>query len=1055
ASWILNPAYPGKLHVLSDGARSGKNSLRISANGERAAHIFQPCDGLAPGARYKVSAWVRGGRTDLLFYQYDQAGSVPTVMACSGKAGAEWRQISAYYVPSVTGFKSASLALVVRRGEHVDIDEIKMEACRPVGPVNGKPIMFENELISMRLSSTATLESFKCKSSGAEYATPGNRAPLCHVGINGAVIPARALKLHGGIIDVAFADPDIRASFRITARGRYFRIKVIAAQPADIDWLTIDFPLRKLATQGWAFAANYDDTFGTCGFALDLQGQSRLRGAGTDIVTLEFLARALHGIKGAGFALLGSPRDEFNTSIQHVERDNGLPCPILDGKWVRESEPIRRSYLFAVGMHEKDTDALIECAKIGHFQTIHILKDAWLKTHGHYEINTGQFPDGRQSFKRVAAKIHAAGLKVGVHLFGPSISPNDPYVTPVPDDRLLAVDWPPLAEDVVAGTATLTLTTPPTTFPPAHNDRSRPFPLRLGDELVRYGEVDVGPPFRFLNCQRGAYGTTATPHRAGTPVRGLRTMVGFFMIDPDSSLLDEITSNFADIVNDCGLDMVYFDASDGGPRPPYADMGYYLDKCHLAFYRKFDHDVLYQTSNGTLPNLGWHIVARSASADGHGDIKLHLDERLHTILGMKKNFIHADVGWYGLDPGSRPDRIEYICAKCLGADGSISVQTTRAALEADPHAREIIETIGRYERCRLANVFPESVKAQLLEKKREFKLFDDGKGGWTLWHAAYEPDRVIIQLDGKQNEWTIQNDLPVSCRLAVEITRDIQHAVGPDYDSPNAIVIEDFEDLAPYEMSKRNQYEKFVLGKGKTLTDQGPTLEGVTQSLERSEENPRAGKACGVFKATNSGLGEGWSAKGKRFTGPLDLSSSRGLAMWIKGDAKNAVFMLQLLDTSGRNHQWRRKIDFKGWRLEMFRIPVGADFNWRQVEYILFYYNNIPGKTTVACGLDDLKALPGLTRMPMLSGVTLTVNGKISNLPGEIGPRERLTTDGLGTCTVWPGGMKPGRKRMLPETAIILAPGTNRLIFSCDLKEGFQPDVNVNVRLIKLWPVTQ
>ena len=28
----------------------------------------------------------------------------------------------------------------------------------------------------------------------------------------------------------------------------------------------------------------------------------------------------------------------------------------------------------------------------------------------------------------VVARIHAAGLKAGVHLFGPSVAPNDPYV---------------------------------------------------------------------------------------------------------------------------------------------------------------------------------------------------------------------------------------------------------------------------------------------------------------------------------------------------------------------------------------------------------------------------------------------------------------------------------------------------------------------------------------------------------------------------------------------------------------------------------------------------
>ncbi len=55
-----------------------------------------------------------------------------------------------------------------------------------------------------------------------------------------------------------------------------------------------------------------------------------------------------------------------------------------------------------------------------------LLKDNWLATHGHYTINNRNFPDGLPSLRRVVAKIHAAGMGAGVHVFGPSISPGEP-----------------------------------------------------------------------------------------------------------------------------------------------------------------------------------------------------------------------------------------------------------------------------------------------------------------------------------------------------------------------------------------------------------------------------------------------------------------------------------------------------------------------------------------------------------------------------------------------------------------------------------------------------
>ena len=106
------------------------------------------------------------------------------------------------------------------------------------------------------------------------------------------------------------------------------------------------------------------------------------------------------------------------------------------------------------------------------------------------------------------------------------------------------------------------------------------------------------------------------------------TLWGYFIVDPDSTLADELTGNFAAVFNACDFDMAYFDASNEISNA-YLDRRYYLNKLHLGFYRKLKKDVLYQTGNGTGTDLVWHIVPRhSASADGHGDLKRYLDERL-------------------------------------------------------------------------------------------------------------------------------------------------------------------------------------------------------------------------------------------------------------------------------------------------------------------------------------------------------------------------------------------------------------------------------------------
>ncbi len=78
-------------------------------------------------------------------------------------------------------------------------------------------------------------------------------------------------------------------------------------------------------------------------------------------------------------------------------------------------------------------------------------------------------------------------------------------------------------------------------------------------------------------------------------MRGLLTLWGYFLGDPDSTLADEMVGNFGRVFNDCDFDMVYFDASDG-VSDAYLGRSYYLNSCTSATtaVRK---DVLYQTSN--------------------------------------------------------------------------------------------------------------------------------------------------------------------------------------------------------------------------------------------------------------------------------------------------------------------------------------------------------------------------------------------------------------------------------------------------------------------------
>lgn len=1049
AGWSLNVAYPGELVMSAEGPRSGERHARITAPPGGSAHLYQMCAGLERGTWYRVSAWVRGGAVSVMFYEYyPDRIDAPTVVQVTVPSD-EWRLLTAFYQPAGEGYLRSALAIAVPPGQTVDVDDVSIERLDlPDVPPEGADITLETDLLRLVIAGNGMLREFSCKASGTDYG-PGP-VPLRILGAarDGIPVALHSITREGDLLHAQFLDPEVKAALRVTARPLHLHFEVVSVEPDDVSSLSLEFPVRRLETVATAFNATYDDEFGACLFGTTVNVYNRPASRGQDVWGLGAGCGRKRGMVGAGFALVAAPYERFAEAIMEAERESGLPCPMLEGEWARFSEPVRRSYLFMVDVTEDNIDRIIEYAQIGNFGMIIFLKNNWLANHGHFDINTANFPEGRASLKRAVEKVHAAGMGCGVHVFGPSISPNDPYVTPVPDDRLAFVPVPPLAEAVDETATTLVVATEPDLPPKTPSSRAHPGNyIRLGDEIIRYGSIEGGPPWRFVNCARGALGTTATAHPAGAEIRGLLTTWGFFLVDPDSTLADELTSNFADVFNECDFDMVYFDASDG-TREPYMETWYYLNKLHLGFYSKFHKDVLYQTSMGTGSNILWHMVPRSASADGHGDIKGYLDQRLATMQRMAANWTKPDVGWYYMYQQVRPDQIEYVLAKMLGLDGSVSIQTSLAALHAHPRARQMMEMIGAYEQCRLERHFPASVREKLQAPGADFKLFRNGDG-WELYRAVYEEPRIVEVLDGQENAWTIINDLDEPVLLGVEITRGARAAASADYDAPGAVTIEAFDDEAPYRMSEFNQYEKFVVGGGKVLTEAGPVRAGVTQSFTISAEGARIGDTCAVYAAENTGEGGGWCGIGRRFETPLDLGGHEALALWMHGDGKGQAVRFQLWDTRGRVAQWVPVINYTGWRMHAFATADARDFDWSQVEYLLFYFNNIPAQTSVEVRLDEVRAIPALTERPTVRSPGVTVNGETVTFPVTLEPAQALTCAGPEGVMLWPGGMEQGRRVDVSTDALMLQPGENRVVFSSDAQAGYAGDVTV--LLYRLW----
>ncbi|HNQ73155.1 MAG TPA: hypothetical protein PKN95_06075 [Verrucomicrobiota bacterium] len=430
----------------------------------------------------------------------------------------------------------------------------------------------------------------------------------------------------------------------------------------------------------------------------------------SDTINLCVQTERAHGIEPAAFGVLVGRETDFLETIRRFEVAAGLPSPQLGGVWNKQSPWTKQSYLFLTDFREAQFAAGLELARRGGFSTILFGQESWSHGTGHYEVNRDRFPDGLAGLQRTLQRFKDAGFRVGLHFLAASIYPPDSYLTPAPDPRLVKGASATLAAAVGATDKFLPLTTAPTNFPAEDGGyMGQGTVLQVGDELITYGKRALEPPFGFEDCQRGHLGTKATAHRQGEPVRHLTRAYGYHMFDMDTTLLEEVAKNFARVANTCGIDMIYFDGSE----QLQGEHWYYNARLHQAFYDQLaNKNTLLQASS--FSHYSWHLLARSASADGHGDLKGYLDQRSGWFDSLARDGMPLDIGWYyGYDPTCTPDMFEYVLAATLGYDSSMSFQVSCQAATAHPFTGEILDLIARYEKLRRSGRVPEKIKAQL------------------------------------------------------------------------------------------------------------------------------------------------------------------------------------------------------------------------------------------------------------------------------------------------------------------------------------------------------
>ena len=607
-------------------------------------------------------------------------------------------------------------------------------------------IAIENERARLVMSRRGHMLSLQDRR-GEEYALAGNRFLSAQVAR--AWHAVTRLSYDAPILSAAFGAGEATAQVRVSLRPRSMVFEVVKVT-GEIEALRFVNIHTKPCVQAGGHGPIVFERFSIALVPLDLLTLCRTT-AVTSAPSLNATCFKQFGLAPARAALVLCPVAEVPDAVDVLQRQYNLPL----GMERRRLEDNRKSYLFIHGMSETNADELIESARMAGLGQILIGVSTWSRYGWLYEIRKSNFPHGEEGLKRVVDKVHAAGLKAGIHLFASKTPKTCAYTQGQADSGLLKDHFATLAQALDEKGDQIVTADPPQDFPVAEPYERD---LQIDGEIVTYTDVSLTKPYGFVGCKRARYGTAPALHAAGASLGHLYIPpwgggFGLFILDHESPLFAKVASRIADVYNRCGLDFIYF---DGWMQKPYWR---YVPFAQWEVYKRCQRaPVVWEEAVGS-PFSAWHLVSRAGQRDYYGGLiplkqlqkgvrgtvdgyRLEVDDSVtRRVPSSRRSLMPTEIGWYPFvaptakSRGTQMDDIEYLCSRALAYDTAFSITTRGSTIARHARARDLLQTIGNYERLRLSGYFDQPVRDRLKTHGQDFTLFRDAAGKWRILPA--------------------------------------------------------------------------------------------------------------------------------------------------------------------------------------------------------------------------------------------------------------------------------------------------------------------------------
>ena len=457
--------------------------------------------------------------------------------------------------------------------------------------------------------------------------------------------------------------------------------------------------------------------------------RSRPRHQVTDPVAADFT--------GSAVAWFACPDAQGLQVIENIILAEGLPHPVIDGKWVHDATALKPDITWH-GPHDKlieyvDALGLDGCSCQDEGQGEYYANPA-----DHWQGERVGFTGGRcLTYREFTDECRRHGISYGLHTLCLFLQPGRcTDVSPVASEHLQTVCRTKLAADISAADTNIVVTDP--SFLAEHGtwpDGDDGNYLRIGGELVGYDGVSATAPFTLKGVTRG-HASQAAAHQAGDEVVKLQQNCyqGFC---PDLTLMPKYADYYAQAMVENGMSYVDF---DGLESTLYLNQGYYGVR---TFFRRFFATYARLTGGraprvmgaGVIPG-GWEYVG-SCNVGGNNNMFDPVNNRWGTEgkdvrNGFGNSYFPPTFGIQDWHANWSVYDAENLEAKSIGWNATYMLGLSQAAVENCGEKDAIFQAYRCWEKARAAGAFTPELKRRLRDPGCKFHIEPAGENNFVV-----------------------------------------------------------------------------------------------------------------------------------------------------------------------------------------------------------------------------------------------------------------------------------------------------------------------------------